>query len=366
MCDDRAKKEFRDAGICVPGRHYMVDMGDRIQSMIRTLIRPGKYFTISSARQYGKTTMLYLLERQLQPEYIVISLSFEGRDDYFSSIGNFAAKFSGRIRSFLAQEGLLELSEIWRVDKEELSSNDLDERITRCCSVSSKPVVLMIDEADRAADYDVFLFFLGLLRDKYIERDKRGTPTFHSVILAGVRDIRNLKGKDRPEYSPWNIAADFLVDMNFTIDDIAGMLLDYEKDHRTGMDIRSVSERIHFHTNGYPFLVSRLCKLIGDNSLGWTPEGVDEAEKALLESGCILFDALIRNVGNNPSLEEMLRAMLLNGRSFLWERYSPELSLGSACGILREENRKAAVSNVTFETRLCSWFASMEEMRHPT
>ena len=43
-------------------------------------------------------------------------------------------------------------------------------------------------------------------------------PTFHSVILAGVYDIKNLKLKMRPEEthqynSPWNIAAKFDVSM---------------------------------------------------------------------------------------------------------------------------------------------------------
>ena len=54
---------------------------------------------------------------------------------------------------------------------------------------------------------------------RMIMRDKQGMNyTFHSVILAGVYDIKNLKLKLRPDAekkynSPWNIAADFNVDM---------------------------------------------------------------------------------------------------------------------------------------------------------
>ena len=52
---------------------------------------------------------------------------------------------------------------------------------------------------------------------------------FQSVILAGVYDVRNISRKIRPEEdhkenSPWNIAADFLVEMNFSVKDIEGML----------------------------------------------------------------------------------------------------------------------------------------------
>ena len=71
--------------------------------------------------------------------------------------------------------------------------------------------------------------------------DRDEIPTFQSVILASVYDIRNIQRKLRPdedhrENSPWNIAADFLVEMSFSVDDIAGMLAEYEDDHHTGMD----------------------------------------------------------------------------------------------------------------------------------
>lgn len=62
------------------------------------------------------------------------------------------------------------------------------------------------------------------------------------MILAGVYDIKNLKRKLRPEEghrynSPWNIAADFSIEMSFSESEIAGMLQEYEIDHRTGMNI---------------------------------------------------------------------------------------------------------------------------------
>ena len=47
--------------------------------------------------------------------------------------------------------------------------------------------------------------------------------TFQSVILAGVTDIKNLKRRLQPNEehkfnSPWNIAADFNVDMSLSAD----------------------------------------------------------------------------------------------------------------------------------------------------
>lgn len=55
----------------------MVDLSNRIQQIINQYIESGQYFTINRARQYGKTTLLYLLEKELRKQdYLVLSLSF--------------------------------------------------------------------------------------------------------------------------------------------------------------------------------------------------------------------------------------------------------------------------------------------------
>ena len=59
-------KRFCITGTCIPEKNYMVDISDRIDRIIQDYIENGKYFTINRARQYGKTTTLYLLERRLQ------------------------------------------------------------------------------------------------------------------------------------------------------------------------------------------------------------------------------------------------------------------------------------------------------------
>ena len=45
---------------------------------------------MNRARQYRKTTTLYLLERCLQKDYLVLSLSFEAADEYFQSLESLA------------------------------------------------------------------------------------------------------------------------------------------------------------------------------------------------------------------------------------------------------------------------------------
>ena len=71
----------------------------------------------------------------------------------------------------------------------------LGTKISNLCRKCGKKVVLMIDEVDKSSDNQIFLSFLGLLREKYLKCQQGKDVTFHSVIFAGVYDIKTLKLK---------------------------------------------------------------------------------------------------------------------------------------------------------------------------
>lgn len=107
--------------------------------------------------------------------------------------------------------------------KESMSENlpfsQLRQKIKLLCCHADRPILMMIDEVDNASNNEVFLHFLGLLRENYLGRQKRKESSFQSVILAGITDIRNLKMEIDPTQnlrlnSPWNIAADFDIDLS--------------------------------------------------------------------------------------------------------------------------------------------------------
>ena len=75
--ETKALKEFNTTAVCIPEKHYMVDLSERLKE-IKKLVDAGKYFTINRARQYGKTTTLNALKTYLYKEYSVISLDFQG------------------------------------------------------------------------------------------------------------------------------------------------------------------------------------------------------------------------------------------------------------------------------------------------
>ena len=213
-------KEFNTTGTCFPEDHYMVDISERIE-VIREMVAKGRYFCINRGRQYGKTTTLQALRQGLADEYQVILTSFEGLgDSAFESEETLAYSFIYIIASkmewdrkrdeqlFTYLNGIKEA----KADTERIPIKEFSAIISRMNAISAKPIVLLIDEVDQAGNFDSFIKFLAMLRNMYLSRKE--FPTFQSVILAGVYDIKNLKLKmrsdDEHQYnSPWNIAALF-------------------------------------------------------------------------------------------------------------------------------------------------------------
>ena len=195
-------KKFNIVGSCSPEKHYMVNLQNRLVQ-IKKLIDDGQYFTINRGRQYGKTTTLFALENYLSSEYVVISLDFQGNmsEAEFENQYEFSTALVDAMKRALKRtEYYAELKgQIKEIDRKIEKLGDrfrlvkLFSMLSDLCAESSKPIVLMIDEADQASNNQVFLDFLAQLRYYYLNRNK--FATFQSVILAGVHDIRNLKQK---------------------------------------------------------------------------------------------------------------------------------------------------------------------------
>ena len=239
---------------------------------------------------------------------------------------------------------------------------------SRWCELSDKPVIMLIDEVDAAANNQVFLDFLAQLRNSYINRDTAGKSTFQSVILAGVTDIKNLRRKIRPEdahrfNSPWNIAADFNIDMSFSADEIAGMLDEYEADHGTGMDIKAIAQEIYNFTSGYPFLVSRICQLIDRDKMPWTIDGVSDTVRKILMEDNTLFGSIMNKVRENHELSSALQEILFSGERVPYNIHDTSISDATMYGFIRNENGAARISNRIFETLLYDFYLFSEEMK---
>jgi len=370
-------KKFNVAGLCVPGKHYMVNTKDKLLR-IMNLIQDEQYFTINRARQYGKTTTIFLLEKAFasNPEFNCISISFEGVGaEMFENDEKFCRHFLLLVSRYLQLDGY-EFADEWFCEDVK-NFIQLGEHISKMCA--GKKVVLMIDEVDATCKNSVFLRFLAMLRNLYLQRPRGKVSTFHSVLLAGVHDIKNIKLKlitvglhslqpKEGEYnSPWNIAADFEVEMSFSPEEITSMLEDYEADHGTNMCIKTIAYELYRYTNGYPFLVSRLCQLIEEAlNRDWTIPGVQDAVKIITSEKNTLFDDLFKNLVNTPEINELMYAVLLLGNKRARSRRSQSVEWGELFGYLRvDRSGELSIANKIFEVILIDHFVIEEAMAAP-
>ena len=358
---------FNITGCCNPQEHYMVNLDSRL-AQIKKMIDRGQYFSINKGRQYGKTTILKALREYLKNDYVVISMDFQFvSTSEFATENSFVRAFARLLWSRYHREMPNEIEE--QIKQMKLSLNyveaDLFVTLSEWCEMSSKPIVLMIDEVDSASNNQVFLDFLAQLRGYYLERTE--FPTFQSVILAGVHDIRNLRQKIRPDAehkhnSPWNIASNFDIDMSFSVRDIAGMLMEYENDRHTGMDIQKLSQLIYDYTSGYPVLVSSICKYM-DEKFCWKTKCVSDAVKLILKENNALFESLINKIEDNQELYDYLYQILILGRKISYNPDDSVIRLAMMYGFLKEENGSVVIANRIFETRLYNAILTTKKMQ---
>ena len=367
-------KKFNVTGTCIPEENYMVDLTDKLEQ-IKKMIDAKEYFTINRGRQYGKTTTLLALEEYIADLYTAISISFEGMgDESFASEAKFCTALLRRISSALRFSGVSkDYQETWN-DPEVKDFDLLGEHITNMCE--GRKLILMIDEVDKASNNRIFLGFLSKLREKFLARRARRDYTFHSVILVGVYDVKNIKLKmiqeglitpsiteSKTYNSPWNIAVNFEVDMSFSAQEIMGMLEEYESDHQTGMDTAKIAEEIYSYTSGYPFLVSRICQYLDEElAKNWTRAGITEAVALMTEEPhpSTLFDDLFKNIRNHQALSNFLYQILMEGTVFKFSLGNEVFEQALRYAYIRIIDRNICIHNKIFETLMASYFINEE------
>jgi len=369
-------KKFNITATCIPARHYMADMSKKLEK-IREMIDSGDYFTINRPRQYGKTTVMYLLEQQLRKDkdYLTIDISFEGIDTptykkhelFIPTVLNIIY----RTLKFLQEK---ELAALVKTNSSITDFNGLNNFFTKMVMQAGRKVVLMIDEVDKSSNNQLFLDFLGMLRTKYIRQNEGKDHSFHSVILAGVHDVKTLKAKFRSEEkkmfnSPWNIAVDFKVELSLFPEEIAPMLEEYASERRVKIDIPFFSEKLFYFTSGYPFLVSNLCKIIDEEILpgrtkqAWEPHDLVEAVQKALVQDNTNFNSLIKNLEDNPDIYEFVFKIIMNEKEFTYNLDNPVIRFGNVYGVLREDedSGKTKIHNRLYEQRIYNYMASKME-----
>ena len=361
-------KDFNITGTCFPEDNYMADVSGKLKDVYE-MVEKGKYFIINRPRQYGKTTTLHTIAHHFRATgaYLVFNMSFEGLGDtIFEQESLFAPGFVRLLAKHikvaepdLSKWLLAHLSPIKTFD-------EVADLITEFALETPKKLLLIIDEVDKSSNNQLFVSFLAMLRNKYLVR--KDEKTFHAVVLAGVHDVKSLKLKIRPDEegkfnSPWNIATDFKVDMNLHPFEIKPMLDAYIADKGVKMDAEAIAERLFYHTSGYPFLVSKLCKMLDEEVLPtktvkeWTLDDLDAAARQLVKESNTNFDSLTVNLENNKDLYAIVYKVAIEGEPQTFNSQNPTTNLGVLYGVFVEKNGRIAIHNRIYSELIVNYMA---------
>ncbi len=331
-------REFNIAGSIIPEEHYFVDLAPALKKLME-LVEKKKYFVINRPRQFGKTTTLNFLTAHLLAtgQYSPALISFE---NFTQQPDMTEAKFYSAISQFISEE--------LRLSADEIGSRQDFFNWLREISQSRK-LVLLIDEID-AVPETVVIGFLAGLRKMYLERNRKPAP--HAVALAGVHDIKNLKARYRDETqtigsaSPFNIAVDYELPA-FSLKNIR----QYYRQHTdvTGQEFaEEVISRVYEVTNGHPWLVSMLAKLLVEKIAPNRKQRIrlDHAERAiqeLLATPNSNFDSLFKNARHPDLLPIVLD--LLEGKHRRYSIQNDAVRRGVKYGVFAARGRELILAN---------------------
>ncbi len=271
---------FNKEGPTIAAEHYHVPPLSRIDlEEVRGLIARKRYFVLHAPRQTGKTTVLKALRDLLNEngEYRCVYVNVEPGE----ALGEDVGKVTRAIAVTMALEarqapGLdMKFPKDWKGILEEFDPLGFRALLTLWAASDPRPLVLLIDEID-ALIGDSLLLILRQLRAGYPDRPGRFP---HSVILCGVRDVRDYRIKASSEKglvtggSAFNIKAASLRLGDFSKADVRALLGQHAAETGQRFAGEAVADIVRL-SQGQPWLVNALA-----HEACFAPEGVRDRSR---------------------------------------------------------------------------------------
>ena len=312
-------RKFNREGPVFSDRHYCIPPLSRINlAEILELIADTKYFVLHAPRQTGKTSILLALQDRLnsEGEYRCLYVNFEGgqaaKEDTARAMRTVLGEMGSRSRRVLQDHFVAESKSALMAEFG--PDGCLAECLTRWTELDARPLVLLIDEIDTLVG-DTLISVLRQLRGRY---DMRPTGFPQSVILCGVRDVRDYQiyssreGTHIKGGSAFNIKAESLRLGDFSEGEVRELLAQHTAERGQAFESGAV-ERIWTLTCGQPWLVNALAYEAcfraehgHDRSRAIGVDAIDEAREALILRRVTHLDQLANTLG-----EERVRRVIL-------------------------------------------------------
>ncbi|MGQ4617326.1 AAA family ATPase [Nocardia sp. R7R-8] len=310
-------KYFNTTGPCSPKRHYMLPTSERLPEARRYIAR-GQYFVVHAPRQTGKTTVLAELARHLtaEGEYLVLHFSCEVASPFGDDIAAAERAILDRIRNAARiaklPSDLLPPSSWPDAAAGTMLGNGLSAWAERC----PRPLVLFFDEIDALRDASL-VSVLRQLRDGYTtNRD----GFVHSIVLCGLRDVRDYKaaaGGDPSRLgtaSPFNIKVESIRLGDFTRAEVAALYAQHTAE--TGQEFSAHALDLAYHyTQGQPWLVNALAAEVVDKmriEATITDDHIDQAKERLIMARATHLDSLVDKL-TEPRVRQVIEPLLAGG-----------------------------------------------------
>ena len=302
-------REFNTEGPVVAEWHYSIPPLERVDlDEILGLIRSRRYFVVHAPRQTGKTSTLLalrdLLDRDSGAEgsfrcvYANVEVAQTARENVRDAMQAVLGELANR--ALACGDGFLDAC--WPDLLESFGPhNALATALSRWSMADSRPLVLLIDEIDTLIG-DTLIAVLRQLRAGY-DRRPRSFP--QSVVLCGVRDVRDYRIRSTAENtviaggSAFNVRAESLRLGDFTEAEVRALLGQHTAE--TGQAFTPVAvDAVWTGTRGQPWLVNALCRraCFGNKAGRDRARAIDvgeilDAREHLIESRQVHLDQLV-------------------------------------------------------------------------
>ena len=239
-----AMRTFNTAGPVVAADHYHIPPLERIDlAEVLDLIRDKKYFVLHAPRQTGKTSALLALRDLLNGDgardyrcvYANVEAGQAMRENVAEGVRTVLAEIAFRASVTLSDDTL---EQLWPDLLARVGAGQaLRQALARWSMADPRPLVLLIDEIDTLIG-DTLLSVLRQLRTGY---DQRPTAFPHSIVLCGVRDVRDYRIHSTAENrmvlggSAFNIKSESLRLGDFSAEEIRALLAQHARGDRTGV-----------------------------------------------------------------------------------------------------------------------------------
>ena len=345
---------FNTAGPVRCKDHYCLPPLERFDlADILLLIEQQKYFILHAPRQVGKTSFLLALRDYLneQEDYDCLYINVEAAQAAREKVNSVMATILREIA--LRASGLLQDSFPESIRSQSLAENGygaLNTILTLWVRHNDKPIILFIDEIDSLIG-DSLISVLRQLRAGY---DKRPESFPQSIILCGVRDVRDyrlhMSGKDMiTGGSAFNIKAKSLRLGDFSKEETFTLYKQHTKE--TGQDFTTEAlERLWELTQGQPWLVNALgyetcfeLKVGRERDKPITAALVIEAKENIVLRRETHLDQLINKL-KEPRVKRVI-APMLEGANFDEAVKQDDIQYVVDLGLISRGNRGFGIAN---------------------